>query len=429
MKASIRAIRGMNDILPPESFGWAKVEQLARSLFYAYGYAEIRLPIVEQEALFIRSIGEVTDIVEKEMYTFVDHLSQDKLALRPEGTAGCVRAVIEHHLTFSGAKRLFYIGPMFRHERPQKGRYRQFHHIGAESFLFAGPEIEVEQLLWLTRLWQSLEIEHDVKLEINSLGDKEARGIYRQRLQDYFLRHEALLDEDAKRRLDTNPLRLLDSKNPAMQDLIAQAPSILDFLSPESRQRFDQLLTWLDALGIAFTVNPKIVRGLDYYNDTVFEWTTAKLGAQATVCAGGRYDTLVESLGGKPTPAFGFAIGMERLMALLPEVSAYRAPAPLHVYIIPFSSTEIPVALHFAEDLRTQGLAGEVHLNGGSIKSAMRRADGSEALFAALIGEEERITHTVSLKPLRLGGEQRRLHFNDAIQWVRHQCSDLKTSP
>jgi histidyl-tRNA synthetase len=422
MTESIRAVRGMHDILPPESSCWVKVEQLARTLFNAYGYAEIRLPIVEHEALFVRSIGEVTDIVEKEMYTFVDQLSDEKLALRPEGTAGCVRAAIEHHLTFSGPKRLFYVGPMFRHERPQKGRYRQFHHIGVESFLFSGPEIEAEQLLLIARLWQALGIE-DLRLEINSLGDQEARAIYRQTLQHYFSTHEAVLDEDAQKRLHTNPLRLLDSKNPAMQEVIAKAPSILDALSPTSRQRFDDLLELLEKLGITFTVNPRMVRGLDYYNDTVFEWTTTKLGAQATVCAGGRYDTLVENLGGKPTPAFGFAIGVERLMALLPEVSPYRKEPVLHVYAIPLSSAETLLALRFAEDLRSCGLLCEVHLSGGSIKSAMRKANASGAYFAALFGEEERLNNQVSLKSLRTEEEQQRLGVSQALQWITQHAA------
>lgn len=403
----------MNDILPEQTASWQHVEAVARDVFAAYGYAEIRFPIVEKTALFSRSIGEVTDIVEKEMYTFEDR-SGDSLTLRPEGTAGCVRAGLSNGLFHNRTQRLWYTGPMFRHERPQKGRYRQFHQIGLEAYGMPGPDIDAEVILVSARLWQRLGLD-GLRLQLNSLGTPEARQAYRQLLVEYFRRYEKDLDADSRRRLETNPLRILDSKNPELADLIATAPSLADHLDAESQAHFDTLREMLDARGIAYTVNPRLVRGLDYYSRTVFEWTTDRLGAQDAVCSGGRYDGLVELLGGQKTPAIGWAMGMERLVALLEIAGALpEQPAP-DVYLIVAGEAARQAGIELAEQLRdsSPGLRLLMHCGGGSFKSQFRKADKSGARFALILGEEEVVRREVALKPLRGDGEQVSLRWDD----------------
>jgi histidyl-tRNA synthetase len=405
MAAAIQPIRGMNDILPDATPVWQWVEETARELFSAYGYGELRLPLVERVELFSRSIGEVTDIVEKEMYSFTDR-NGDHLSLRPEATASCVRAAISNGLIHNQQQRLWYAGPMFRYERPQKGRYRQFHQLGAEALGFAGPDIDAELILMSARLWRALGLE-DLQLEINSLGTADARAAYRELLVEYFEAHRDDLDADSLRRLGQNPLRILDSKNPDMQTLVAAAPAITDHLDAESAAHFAQLKASLEAAGVRYRVNPRLVRGLDYYSKTVFEWLTDRLGAQAAVCSGGRYDGLVEQLGGRPTPAIGWALGMERLVELV-ENNAPR-PRPPHAYLVPVGEAAQAAALALAEQLRdaVEGLRLVTHCGGGSLKAAMKKADKSGAELALILGDEELAAGEVLLKPLRIEGEQR----------------------
>ncbi|BEH14840.1 histidine--tRNA ligase [Marinobacter shengliensis] len=394
----------MNDILPEQTPVWQYVESTVRQVLGQYGYQEIRMPVVEQTELFKRSIGEVTDIVEKEMYTFDDR-NGDSLTLRPEGTAGCVRAAEEHGLLFNQTRRLWYTGPMFRHERPQKGRYRQFHQIGVECFGMDGPDIDAELLILTARLWQVLGLAGHTRLEINSIGTSEARKVYRQALVDYLDQYRDQLDDDSKRRLTTNPLRILDSKDAGTRKILEGAPSLDDYLDDESRAHFEQLKGLLDAAGVKYSVNPALVRGLDYYGKTVFEWITDSLGAQGTVCAGGRYDGLVEQLGGKPTKAVGFAMGLERLILLLETLELVPDYVNNHadVYVTAMGDKVIAPAMAIAEELRS-ALPGRVvvtHCGGGSFKSQMKKADRSGARYAVILGENELASGNVGLKPLR----------------------------
>jgi len=391
----------MNDILPGETSRWQYLEDTLREVVHAYGYQEIRLPVLEKTELFKRSIGEVTDIVEKEMYTFDDR-NGDSLSMRPEGTASCVRACMQHGLLHNQVQRLWYAGPMFRHERPQKGRYRQFHQIGIEAFGMAGPDIDAEIIFMSARMWQRLGLQGAV-LQINSLGSVAARGVYRTALVDYLRAHEDALDEDSRRRLDSNPLRILDSKNPAMQGLIEAAPRLPDYLDDESREHFARLCTLLDAAGLEYEINPRLVRGLDYYSNTVFEWVTDQLGAQGTICAGGRYDGLVEYLGGKPTPAFGFALGLERLLALLEAGNIGIPVQQPHVYLVLSGQAAVQRGMVFAEQLRdaVPGLQLQSNCGDGSFKSQFKRADKSGAQLALVMGDDEVAQGNVILKSLR----------------------------
>lgn len=401
-----QAIRGMNDILPIDSARWQTLHRAVAGVCAAYGYSEIRLPIVERTELFKRSIGEVTDIVEKEMYSFEDR-GGEGISLRPEGTAGCVRAAIQHGLLHNQTQRLWYGGPMFRYERPQKGRYRQFHQYGVEAFGLPGPDIDIELLLMSARLWRQLGVKK-LKLQINSLGTAESRAAYRVLLVDYFKGHFDTLDEDSKRRLDSNPLRILDSKNPELAEIIATAPSLLDHLDDESAEHFDAVCAGLKAAGVKFTVNPRIVRGLDYYSRTVFEWTTDQLGAQDAVCSGGRYDDLVTQLGGKPTPAIGFALGVERLVALMEMQEATVEDLAPQVYLAHLGEAAAQPALVLAEQLRDAlpDLRLVLHAGGGSFKSQMKKADRSGAAYALILGEDEVAKGSVQIKPLRSAEEQ-----------------------
>ena len=390
----------MHDILPEAAPAWYALERALRALAEGYGYEEIRVPLLEKTELFVRTIGEVTDIVEKEMYTFAD-LSGESLSLRPEGTAGCVRACLENGLLHNQTRRLWYLGPMFRHERPQKGRYRQFHQWGVEAYGFAGPDIDAELILLSARLWRTLGLD-GLRLQINSLGTTEARARYRAALVDYLSRHVDRLDEDSRRRLHSNPLRILDSKNPELRDLLDGAPVLGDHLDEPSRDHFAGLRARLDAAGIAYEVNPRLVRGLDYYEKTVFEWVTDRLGAQGTVCAGGRYDRLIEQLGGRPTPAAGFALGIERLLALLEGAGPVAAPAP-HAYLIVAGEAAERAAPRVAETLRDAlpRLRLCVNCGGGNFKGQFRRADRSGARVALILGEEEASGGVVGVKFLR----------------------------
>lgn len=400
MSNRLQAVRGMNDILPDEAESWEWLEEVLRGWLKSYGYRPIRMPIVEPTPLFKRAIGEVTDIVEKEMYSFVDSLNGEALTLRPEGTAGCVRAVIQHNVAAERPQRLYYFGQMFRHERPQKGRYRQFHQVGVEAFGFNGPDVDAEQILMGARLWQELGLDN-IRLEINSLGQPEERAAYRAALIQYFEAHQDQLDEDAQRRLHSNPLRILDTKNPAMQALVADAPRLMDYLGAESLAHFERVQTLVRHAGVSFTINPRLVRGLDYYNLTVFEWVTDALGAQGTVCAGGRYDGLVEQLGGKPMPACGFALGVERLLALLQDTEALPQADSPDVYLIHQGEAAADLGVRVAESLRDTGLDVIYHCGGGSFKSQMKRADHSGAPLAVIIGEDEVAQGEVTVKALR----------------------------
>ncbi|WP_211218148.1 histidine--tRNA ligase [Marinobacter daepoensis] len=404
MLAKIQAIRGMNDILPEQTPVWQYVESTVRQVLGQYGYQEIRMPVVEHTELFKRSIGEVTDIVEKEMYTFDDR-NGDSLTLRPEGTAGCVRASEEHGLLFNQTRRLWYTGAMFRHERPQKGRYRQFHQIGVECFGMAGPDIDAELLILTARLWKALGLADHARLEINSIGTSASRKVYREALVQYLEQFREQLDEDSKRRLSTNPLRILDSKDPATRDILQGAPSLDDYLDDESRQHYDQLKAMLDAAGVPYTENPALVRGLDYYGKTVFEWITESLGAQGTICAGGRYDGLVEQLGGKSTVAVGFAMGLERLILLLETLGLVpdHVNNQADVYVTAMGEQAVVPAMALAETLRNElpGAMVVSHCGGGSFKSQMKKADRSGARYAIILGENEIAQGTVGLKPLR----------------------------
>ncbi len=421
MSNKLQAIRGMNDLLPDQSPAWQYVERQLRSLVDRYDYREIRTPIVEQTALFARSIGEATDVVEKEMYTFDDR-NGESLTLRPENTAAVVRAAMEHGLLHNQTQRLWYMGPMFRYERPQKGRYRQFHQIGIEAYGMTGPDIDAEIILLSARLWRQLGMAEHVTLELNSLGSPEARANYRDSLVAYFESHREVLDEDSQRRLKTNPLRILDSKNPAMAEMLAGAPQLLDHLDEESRVHFEQLKSTLDAAGIGYRINPRLVRGLDYYSRTVFEWTTTALGSQGTVCGGGRYDGLVEQLGGKPTPGVGFAIGLERLMLLLETLDLIPEDAKggADAYLLAMGDAAEREALLLGERLRDAlpALRLQVHCGGGSFKSQIRRADRSGARVALILGEDEIAKGQLTLKPLRDDGDQQTLALDDAIAWL-----------
>jgi histidyl-tRNA synthetase len=400
MSQLLQSVRGMNDVLPVEAGFWEMFEDTVRQWLKSYGYRPIRMPIVEPTPLFKRAIGEVTDIVEKEMYSFEDSLNGEQLTLRPEGTAGCVRAVIQHNLAAQHPQRLYYIGQMFRHERPQKGRYRQFHQVGVESFGYAGPDIDAEMILMGARLWDDLGLD-DIRLQINSLGQPEERAAHRTALITYLERHQELLDEEAKRRLYTNPLRILDTKNPAMQELCAAAPKLIDYLGEASLAHFEGVQRILKDAGIPYEVNPRLVRGLDYYNLTVFEWVTDRLGAQGTVCAGGRYDGLVQQLGGKPMAACGFAMGVERLIALIKEAGGEPVMPGPDVYLVHQGELATRLAFRVAEDLRGKGISTLLNCGGGSFKSQMKKADASQATYAVVIGDDEVARGVVQLKPLR----------------------------
>lgn len=422
MTIGVKAVRGMNDILPDESYLWAYFEQTVQQWLAAYGYRNIRTPIVEQTDLFVRSIGEVTDIVEKEMYTFVDHLNNDSLTLRPEGTASCVRAVIEHNLLYTGPQRLYYSGPMFRHERPQKGRYRQFHQVGVEALGFAGPDIDAELIVMCSRLWDLLGIS-GLRLEISTLGNAESRALHRSRLIKYFEQHHDSLDEDSLRRLHTNPLRILDSKNSRMQEIIENAPKLIDDLDVESCVHFESLQHTLREQGINFEINLRLVRGLDYYNRTVFEWVTDKLGAQGTVCAGGRYDGLLEQVGGKPAPACGFAMGIERLLALMQECGKEVTQPVPDIYIVHHGEQVIDYAWKCAESLRDEGFNVVLHCGGGSFKSQMKKADATGANYAMIIGDDEVNAQEVTIKPLREPIEQASVKLDRVTNLIRKEPS------
>ena len=403
MAEPLRAVKGMNDILPPDSARWDAFEQTVRSLMARYGYASARTPIVEPTALFKRGLGEVTDIVEKEMYSFEDAMNGDRLTLRPENTAGMVRAVTEHSLLRDGGKRLYYIGPMFRHERPQKGRYRQFHQVGAEAMGHAGPDVDAELILMCRALWRDLGLVEgrDVRLELNSLGQADERQAHRAALIAHFEAHAHALDEDAQRRLQSNPLRILDSKNPAMQPVIESAPKLLDFLGEASLAHFDAVRAVLDAAGLDYRVNPRLVRGMDYYNLTVFEWVTERLGSQGTVCGGGRYDTLIEQLGGKPAPAVGWGLGIERVLLLQQECGVAPPPPVPHAYAIVPGPAVHAAVFPVLETLRAAGVHVLMHAGGGSMKAQFRRADASGARFALVFGEAEVQRGEVGVKDLR----------------------------
>jgi len=405
MSNKIQSIRGMHDILPEQSPLWQFFETTVKDLLKSYAYSEIRMPVVESTDLFCRSIGEVTDIVEKEMYTFADR-NGDSLTLRPEGTASCVRSCIQHGLLHNQQQHLWYAGPMFRHERPQKGRYRQFHQIGVETFGIDTPDVDAELIFISARLWKLLGLKN-IRLELNTLGSSESRNNYRSVLVDYLISHKELLDEDSLRRLESNPLRVLDSKNPAMQDMIEAAPKLMDYLDNESKEHFETLKSILDAAGVEYNINPRLVRGLDYYCKTVFEWVTDDLGAQGTVCAGGRYDGLVEQLGGKPTPAAGFAMGIERLLSLLEDAGKNVNNAP-DVFVILQGEEAKLKGMSLVEVVRdtVPNLVLQTNCGGGSFKSQMKKANKSEALIAILLGEDEVANGTVSVKFLREDKEQ-----------------------
>jgi histidyl-tRNA synthetase len=417
----IQAIRGMNDVLPDEAPLWELFEDTVRDLLRSYGYRMIRTPILEQTDLFVRSIGAATDIVEKEMYTFTDELNGESLALRPEGTAACVRAVIEHNLLHGGPQRLWYWGPMFRHERPQKGRYRQFHQVGVEAIGFPpGPEIDAEHLVMCSRLWRKLGLA-GVTLDLNNLGDAGARANYRSRLVKYLERHEQKLDADSRRRMSTNPLRVLDSKNPAMQDIVEQAPRLADDLDDASRKNFEDLQQLLRAAGVGFRVNPRLVRGLDYYNGAVYEWVSSSLGAQNAVCAGGRYDGLVEQIGGKPALACGFAMGVERLLELMKSAGSAKAP-DIDVYLVSQGKEAPRFAFTAAEQLREGGLTVALDVTGASFKSQMKKADASGARFAVIVGDDEAEAGCVSVKPLREDAPQVRVAIDEAVRLIKQKA-------
>jgi histidyl-tRNA synthetase len=412
----IRSIRGMNDILPDVTPYWQAVEEALKTVLGSYGYQEIRFPIVEKTELFKRSIGEVTDIVEKEMYTFEDR-NGDSLTLRPEGTAGCVRAAMQHGM-LNQTQRLWYMGPMFRHERPQKGRYRQFHQLGVEAYGFEGPDIDAEMIMMTARMWKSLGLT-GVTLQLNSLGSTDARLAYREALVEYFEAHQTQLDEDSQRRLYSNPLRILDSKNPDMQALNEAAPKLIDHLDEESRIHFEGLCQILDNAGIHYDINPRLVRGLDYYGKTVFEWVTDQLGSQGTVCAGGRYDGLVAQLGGKAATAIGFAIGIERLIALLEATEALPDVPPIDAYLVAVGASAAEKAPILAESLRDQlpGFKLISHCGGGSFKSQFKRADRSGARWTLILGEDEVNNESVGVKTMATG-EQETVSWYDLAAYL-----------
>ena len=417
MKKTIKAIRGMRDILPDEMPYWSFLEETFRTLVTSYGYREIRFPVVEQTALFKRIIGKSTDIVEKEMYTFLDR-NGGSLALRPEGTAGCVRAGIQNSLFYDQTQRLWYIGSMFRYERPQKGRYRQFYQVGVETYGIANPTIDAELILMGRRFWNMLGLEKYITLELNTLGTSNCRLHYRETLVNYFESRKAEMDEDSQRRLITNPLRILDSKNPTMQPIIMEAPKLLNYLDNESRRHWDQLQSLLDQAKLSYIVNPNLVRGLDYYTHTVFEWTTGQLGAQGTVCAGGRYDDLVKRMGDRSTPAVGFAAGLERIVLLL-QATCERATHS-DIYLVADEGLAAERGLMVAEHLRDKlpTLIIETHLSGGSFKNQFKRADKSGAKWALVVGAEEMRTNTVTIKPLREVLPQKKFNENELLAYL-----------
>jgi histidyl-tRNA synthetase len=417
MSKILQAVRGMNDILPEEAELWEQFEELVRDWLRAYGYLPIRMPLVEPTPLFARAIGEVTDIVEKEMYSFTDSLNGDPLTLRPEGTASCVRAVLQNNLLYDSPRRLWYMGPMFRHERPQKGRYRQFHQVGVEALGYSGPDIDAEQILMCARLWNDLGLD-DVRLEINSLGQAEERACHREALVAYLEQHRDQLDGDGQRRLYSNPLRILDTKNPDMQALVEAAPKLNAYLGEASLKHFEGLQAVLRNAGIPYRINPRLVRGLDYYNLTVVEWVTDRLGAQGTVCAGGRYDGLVAQLGGKPAPACGFAMGIERLLALWQDSGRTLPKAPLDVYVVHQGEAAMASAFPIAERLRDVGFTVQLHCGGGSFKSQFKRADVSGATVAVIIGDDEAARGEATIKPLRREGEQQRAQADEIVDAV-----------
>ena len=423
MADKLTAVKGMNDILPPDSARWEALEAAVREVMRVHAYRNIRTPIVEPTALFVRGLGEVTDIVEKEMYSFEDRLNGEQLTLRPESTAGVVRAVVEHNLLYEGGKRFYYMGPMFRHERPQRGRYRQFHQIGAEALGFGGPEVDAELILLAHALWQALGLKQ-VRLELNSLGQPPERLLHRAALIAYFEQHADQLDEDAKRRLHSNPLRILDSKNPAMKALNDAAPKLLDFLGEQSLAHFNAVKAILDANGVPFTINPRLVRGMDYYNLTVFEFITDQLGSQGTVCGGGRYDYLIEQIGGKPAPAVGWALGVERVLELLKEQGAFSLETAPDVYAIVPETAALPTVLPVLQSLRGMGVSVQMHSPAnsnegmGSMKSQFKKADSSGASFALVFGPDELAQGQVTVKSLRDGqGAQRTETLADILGW------------
>lgn len=422
MAERLSAVKGMNDIVPPHSAAWEWLEAQVRELMARYAYRNIRTPIVEPTALFVRGLGEVTDIVEKEMYSFEDKLNGEHLTLRPENTAGVVRAIAEHSLLYDGPKRLYYMGPMFRHERPQRGRYRQFHQIGAEALGFAGPDVDAELILLADALWKRLGL-NDVRLEINSLGQPEERRQHREQLIAYLERHSSQLDEDAKRRLHSNPLRILDTKNPAMQEMVEGAPKLIDFLGEASLAHFEGLKAMLDANGIAYRVNPRLVRGMDYYNLSVFEFVTESLGAQGTICAGGRYDYLISQIGGKPAPAVGWALGVERVLELVKEQGSPIPAQAADAYAIVPDAAAMPVVLKTLQSLRQLGVSVQMHAAGpeglGSMKSQFKKADGSGATFALIFGADELAQGLVTVKSLRDGsGAQVARPLAEVADWA-----------
>ena len=435
MVEKLVAVKGMNDILPPDSARWEWLEGKVRLLMARYAYRNIRTPIVEPTPLFVRGLGEVTDIVEKEMYSFEDKLNGEALTLRPENTAGVVRAVAEHSMLYEGGKRLYYMGPMFRHERPQRGRYRQFHQIGAEALGFPGSEVDAELILLADALWKDLGLT-DVRLEINSLGQPDERKLHREALIAYFEANSDVLDEEARRRLHSNPLRLLDSKNPAMQTMLEAAPKLMDFLGEASLNHFNSVKAMLDANGVAYCINPRLVRGMDYYNLTVFEFVTQSLGSQGTICGGGRYDYLIEQIGGKPAPAVGWALGVERVLELIKEQGThFQMPVPDAYAVIPEASS-LPVVLKVLQQLRAAGVSIQMHSGTslesmGSMKSQLKKADASGARFALIFGIAELEQGCVALKPLRLstgGGKNEEaqvqtLHpLDDVAAWAQNLC-------
>ena len=422
MAKNIQAIRGMNDCSPTESPLWQWIEGQVRQILSSYGYSEVRMPIVESTPLFARAIGEVTDVVSKEMYTFWDN--DEQLTLRPEGTAGCVRAAIEHGWIYNNEQRLWYMGPMFRHERPQKGRYRQFHQAGVEVFGISTPEIDAELIILTARLWKALGIDQHVSLQLNSIGSLEARANYRSALVAFLENHQDLMSEEEKERLVKNPLRILDTKNQALQDVLDGAPKLLDYLDDESREHFAQLCGLLDAVGIQYEINPKLVRGLDYYNKTVFEWVTSALGAQGTVCGGGRYDGLVEQLGGHATSGVGFAMGLERLVLLVQEVNkSIPVKSAVDIYIVYQGEGTTLAAFQLAEKLRSElpHLSTMLHCSGGNFKKQFKRADKSGATLALVLGESEVQNNQVVVKHLLGAEEQQTIDVSNLIEHVKAQ--------
>lgn len=422
MAKNIQAIRGMNDCSPTESPLWQWIEGQVRQILSSYGYSEVRMPIVESTPLFARAIGEVTDVVSKEMYTFWDN--DEQLTLRPEGTAGCVRAAIEHGWIYNNEQRLWYMGPMFRHERPQKGRYRQFHQAGVEVFGIATPEIDAELIILTARLWKALGIEQHVSLQLNSIGSLEARANYRSALVAFLENHQDLMSEEEKERLVKNPLRILDTKNQALQDVLDGAPKLLDYLDDESREHFAQLCGLLDTVGIQYEINPKLVRGLDYYNKTVFEWVTSALGAQGTVCGGGRYDGLVEQLGGHATSGVGFAMGLERLVLLVQEVNkSIPVKSAVDIYVVYQGEGTTLAAFQIAEKLRSElpHLSTMLHCSGGNFKKQFKRADKSGATLALVLGESEVQNNQVVVKHLLGAAEQQTIDVFNLIEHVKAQ--------